>query len=608
MIEYAMNHSFLDIWGERMFTASWQGGLLLAIVWIVSRYWKRVPAVTRCWIWRIAYVKFAIVLLFGCLLPLPILPAPFENAPATAISGERGSVPVVPVAITQPSVGSTVGSVVDSAVSSSPTTDVLGWESSRRICFAIFFVIWVLGCCYSMVRILRHLLMAKRMVANSIPLVDQKLINRLRVLCAHLKMSKAPTLTVTTELKSPVLVGGLRPTVLIPESILESCESDELGLIVAHELAHVKRRDLWWNWIPVLVRMFFFFHPLVWLTQSRYALDQEIACDCMALDLTNAQFKNYGNVLVKVSTGASPRQAPTLASIGVASSFKTLKSRILEMDQFSRQQNSAAPLLSIAVLVFGLCFAAPFNVVAQQEDSDSASVKETATATVTNSVGVSQGTSSSPVAKASQNESSVATTQSGSTGSVSISVNKDGRAQSIQIKSNQNGTVDVTYSDELDGQKEVKKYRLDDIELLSGKNKQAYEFYKNHATGNQSGSVTRGSGNAVGFGTRSGSGGFGFGSNGFPTVGSSGSNQMSSNASDSSSNSSSSSAWQKSTSTNINGKTTNTQSSGTTGNGMVGGGNSKQQMVKQINQMILQTDNPQMKSTLRQLLQQIGNN
>ena len=67
-----------------------------------------------------------------------------------------------------------------------------------------------------------------------------------------------------------MLLGIGRPTVLLPDVLIESCHPAELRLILAHEVAHLKRRDLTWSWLPLLGQWFFFFHPLVWLGQREW--------------------------------------------------------------------------------------------------------------------------------------------------------------------------------------------------------------------------------------------------------------------------------------------------------------------------------------------------
>ena len=492
----------------------------------------------------------------------------------------------------------------NSSVASSAINALTAVTKVNRFSIAVLFGLWTLGCAWSAMTILRHHLIARKLVSNSKPLKKRSFDQHYRVLCSQLKISSPPALATTSNIGSPILVGALRPTILIPESVIGSCGPDELSLIVAHELAHAKRRDLLWNWLPVLVRTCFFFHPLVWLAQSRFALDQEIACDCLALNRTSVPSKKYANVLVKVSSSTSNHRTPSLAALGVASSFKTLKSRILEMNQFNRQTSQTTRLLTMTIVALGLFLTVPIDLVAQQEKSIRIDVADATTDQDDQEVNQRQRSASSTAATSAQNGISDSGPQTGHSDNISISVSENGVSESIQVNK-QNGRVDVIFSAVVDGKKTVNKYTLDNIEMLANENKKAYEFYKDHVTVGPNGSTGMGSRATAGNRVRSGTGRFGFGN--ASRSRSPESNSIFDRNSDSSSQSSSSSAMQRSTSIGRNGRTRNSQTSSTTGNGTVGLGNTNGQMIDQINQMINQTDNAQMKQSLRQLLQQIRN-
>jgi beta-lactamase regulating signal transducer with metallopeptidase domain len=75
---------------------------------------------------------------------------------------------------------------------------------------------------------------------------------------------------------------------------------------VAHELAHIKRRDLVWGWIPEVARMVYFFHPVAHWTAARIRLERELACDQVAMHQSGRGPAEYAQTLVRV-LGAGPR-------------------------------------------------------------------------------------------------------------------------------------------------------------------------------------------------------------------------------------------------------------------------------------------------------------
>ena len=76
----------------------------------------------------------------------------------------------------------------------------------------------------------------------------------------------------------PMLVGVMRPCLLLPRAL---CEGDPLQreLIVAHELTHWRRRDLWWLSAATVLQILLWFNPVMRLLRARLAWSQELACD-----------------------------------------------------------------------------------------------------------------------------------------------------------------------------------------------------------------------------------------------------------------------------------------------------------------------------------------
>ena len=99
----------------------------------------------------------------------------------------------------------------------------------------------------------------------------------------RLGVRRLPQLRISSCVESPLLVGLWRPAIILPERVEEKFDEAELRLMIAHELAHLKRHDLAWNWLPTVAAWIFFYHPLVWLMIRRWSEAQEAACDEMLI-------------------------------------------------------------------------------------------------------------------------------------------------------------------------------------------------------------------------------------------------------------------------------------------------------------------------------------
>lgn len=271
------------------------------------------------------------------------------------------------------------------------------------------------------------------------------------------------------------------------------------------------------------------------------------------------------------------------------------------MSQFTQHRSKASRLLSMAILVIGGLSLIPLQLVAQQQREEKKTVVRSTRKTASAKTGSSKTTASQTggatikqikqLDKETQPETTVGEKEPGN---VSISVSDGDKTETLKIKK-VGGKFEVSFSKELGEKTDVKKYLLKNFADLARKNKEAYEFYKKH-TQNEGG-VATGSTSSGGFGQLGGVKGLGSRQLQLPKG-------KQGQSSQSSSQSSSSSAWETATSTNINGKTTNTRNSGTTGNGVVGGGSSKA-MINQIQQLMDKTDDPNLKNALQEMLNNI---
>lgn len=152
--------------------------------------------------------------------------------------------------------------------------------------------------------------------------------------------------------------------------------------MLAHELAHFKRGDLFWNWLPVVTQGLFFFHPLVWLAGREWRRLHEICSDRLAIEITQAGRADYGKVLLKAACRqadcgqeANPSKTRARARFGfgfnsknqlvqnyVAESIQTLKKRLLALDYPEKAGRKLLPISVLLVILFGLMTFFPWKL------------------------------------------------------------------------------------------------------------------------------------------------------------------------------------------------------------------------------------------------------
>jgi beta-lactamase regulating signal transducer with metallopeptidase domain len=89
----------------------------------------------------------------------------------------------------------------------------------------------------------------------------------------------AVRLMLSTLTQVPMVVGYVRPVILLPVSLVTSIPPAQLEAILAHELAHVRRHDFVVNLLQTLVETLFFYHPAVWWLSQQIRIEREHCCD-----------------------------------------------------------------------------------------------------------------------------------------------------------------------------------------------------------------------------------------------------------------------------------------------------------------------------------------
>ena len=135
---------------------------------------------------------------------------------------------------------------------------------------------------------------------------------------AALGLHRAVLLRLSHVIESPMTMGALRAVVLLPLSAITLLGPDELEVVLAHELAHVRRADFFWNVLQTIAETLFFFHPAVWWISRRVRHERELCCDDLALKVCPNPIV-YANALFRLEEQRSNRLHLAMALDGHAS-------------------------------------------------------------------------------------------------------------------------------------------------------------------------------------------------------------------------------------------------------------------------------------------------
>ncbi|MCB0384188.1 MAG: M56 family metallopeptidase [Bdellovibrionales bacterium] len=175
----------------------------------------------------------------------------------------------------------------------------------------------------------------------------------------RLGLRRSPPAWKIQKLGSPAVVGVWSPKLIIPDNMDPALSEPELRAAIAHELAHLRNGDHWWNFYLWLNQCAFFFVPLLWIAGREIHRVQEMAADEVAVTLGGARRSQLASALAWVGAGLQPSTSvPFVAS--ALRPKQALKNRIAALAGYQRPRilHTWVSFFAVGILVFGFTFAA----------------------------------------------------------------------------------------------------------------------------------------------------------------------------------------------------------------------------------------------------------
>ena len=195
---------------------------------------------------------------------------------------------------------------------------------------AVLFILWLAGVLAFLAVLVQRIRFVKGLVAASCPAGDE-LLSLLEQCRRQMTVNRDIRLRVSEAVPSPAVCGLLRPTVLMPMFLVEKLSPEGLKATLIHELAHIKRGDLWVNSVQTFLQVVYFYNPFVWFANSMIRKVCEEAVDETVLVALGGQAKDYSNTLIDIGEMVFWKADLGLRLIGVAESKKALQWRIRHM-------------------------------------------------------------------------------------------------------------------------------------------------------------------------------------------------------------------------------------------------------------------------------------
>jgi carboxyl-terminal processing protease len=304
-----------------------KGSLIFAAAGVVVLALGRRTAATRHLVWALAAGAAVGVPVLSVSLPVLELTLPTRSAPpmATARQEARTVAPLASAGDT--TAASAVVARVSSAVGRpeprirvAASTHPRSARSARAGSLGRWVPwAWGVGAALSLLPSTAGLLSLWRLGRSSRPLVAGPAARLLERLAGELGLSRAVRLVESEKRAVPMTWGLWRPVVLLPQGS-QSWSEECVEMVLSHELAHVKRGDFLTGLLGRLACALYWFNPLAWLAAMRIRVEQERACDDLALG-RGLDPSDYARHLLEVLSRSAARGpvhavAPAMASTG----------------------------------------------------------------------------------------------------------------------------------------------------------------------------------------------------------------------------------------------------------------------------------------------------
>ena len=306
-----MNELFLKIINMSI-SASW---FVLAVL-ILRFVLKKAPKWVNVLLWGIVAVRLAFP--FSIESAFSLIPSAETISPSIMMD----TVPSVQTGV--PAINNVINPVIGSSLASAPGASA----NPLQIWIPILSMIWVAGVAILFVYTAVSYWRLRRKVSEAVILRDN--------------------IFQSENVASPFVLGIIKPRIYLPFNM----NGQDLEHVVAHEQAHIRRKDHWWKPLGFLLLTIHWFNPLMWLAYVLLCRDIELACDEKVIkELDNEQRADYAQALVVCSVNRRMIAACPLAfgEIGV-------KDRVKSVMNYKKPEFWIIFLAVIACVIVAVCF------------------------------------------------------------------------------------------------------------------------------------------------------------------------------------------------------------------------------------------------------------
>jgi beta-lactamase regulating signal transducer with metallopeptidase domain len=229
--------------------------------------------------------------------------------------------------------------------------------------------VWIVGTPLTLLLVASGLYGAERMKRGAVLVLDGPIVRAYATSARLLRLSREVAIAMSDRVVSPLVIGVVRPVILLPAAAFSGWSPAQLEMILLHELAHVRRWDNLVNLMQRIVEALLFYQPAVWFVSNWARLEREHCCDAAVL-ACGKEPQQYAETLASL---AMPGISPQYAAAALASHQLVKRIRhILKVEE----RTMTVSRKTLVALLASIVLSVSLGVYAQQQNAQSAGQSE----------------------------------------------------------------------------------------------------------------------------------------------------------------------------------------------------------------------------------------
>lgn len=271
-----IDHPYAGLLAWSLVHFLWQGAMLALVLGLWLR-WVKPAASTR---------YLAGVLTLAAMLAAPIATYSYLASRAAPPASPLAFVPAAgdtAMAAHVPAASSHRSDLAGSSAPLEPASRSGSLSAFVPTLQILVLVVWLAGVSTLSLRLLGGWIVARRLATRAVRPVAPEIQALARRVAGRLALDRIVRVVESSVVHVPVMVGWLKPVVLLPASAMSGLSPTQIEALLAHELAHVRRHDYLVNLLQSVVETLLFYHPAVWWVSRQVRTEREHCADDLAV-------------------------------------------------------------------------------------------------------------------------------------------------------------------------------------------------------------------------------------------------------------------------------------------------------------------------------------